>query len=67
MSLDRLVKFFNPLIYTHIVPYFSINLQVSDGQLVAVVGQVGCGKSSLISAFLGEMEKLAGHVNVRVS
>ena len=47
--------------------FFSINLQVPDGQLVAVVGQVGCGKSSLISAFLGEMEKLSGHVNVRVS
>ena len=45
----------------------SINLQVPDGQLVAVVGQVGCGKSSLMSAFLGEMEKLSGHVNVRVS
>lgn len=46
--------------------YFSINLDVPDGKLVAVVGQVGAGKSSLISAFLGEMEKLQGRVYVKV-
>ena len=34
---------------------------------MAVVGPVGCGKSSLLSALLGEMEKLDGNVNVRVS
>ena len=49
------------------VSHYSINLKVPDGSLVAVVGQVGAGKSSLISALLGEMEVLEGHVNVRVS
>ena len=44
-----------------------INLKVQQGQLVAVVGQVGAGKSSLLSAILGEMEKLQGRVTVRVS
>ena len=39
---------------------------VPQGSLVAVVGQVGCGKSSLISALLGEMEKIEGDVAVRV-
>ena len=34
---------------------------------MAVVGKVGSGKSSLISALLGEMELVEGHVNVRVS
>ena len=34
---------------------------------MAVVGRVGEGKSSLISAILGEMEKISGHVNVKVS
>ena len=31
-----------------------------------MVGQVGCGKSSLISAILGEMKKMEGTVNVQV-
>jgi len=33
---------------------------------VAVVGHVGAGKSSLISALLGEMEKMMGKVSVKV-
>ena len=45
----------------------SINVEVGEGRLVAVVGTVGCGKSSLISAMLGEMEKVTGTVNTRVS
>ena len=45
----------------------SINLNIKPGQLVAVVGHVGAGKSSLISALLGEMEKMKGHVSVKVS
>ena len=44
-----------------------VNLRISQGSLVAVVGTVGSGKSSLLSALLGEMEKLDGRVNVRVS
>nr|XP_042697003.1 voltage-dependent T-type calcium channel subunit alpha-1G isoform X14 [Chrysemys picta bellii] len=44
-----------------------INLLVPSGSLVAVVGHVGCGKSSLVSALLGEMEKLEGHVAVKGS
>lgn len=31
------------------------------------MGQVGAGKSSLINAILGEMDKVKGHVIVRVS
>ncbi|XP_063171075.1 multidrug resistance-associated protein 1-like [Candoia aspera] len=45
----------------------NINLAIQDSSLVAVVGQVGCGKSSLLSALLGEMEKLDGHVSLRGS
>lgn len=33
------------------------------GSLVAVVGSVGSGKSSIVSAFLGEMERITGVVN----
>ncbi|CAL8304688.1 unnamed protein product [Lota lota] len=45
----------------------NINMMVPQGSLVAVVGHVGCGKSSLISALLGEMEKMEGDVTVRGS
>ncbi|KAM3916374.1 multidrug resistance-associated protein 1-like isoform 2-T3 [Leptodactylus fuscus] len=42
-----------------------INLTIPDGALIAVVGQVGCGKSSLLSALLGEMEKKEGFASVK--
>ncbi|XP_041520483.1 ATP-binding cassette sub-family C member 3 isoform X2 [Microtus oregoni] len=45
----------------------SLNIQIPKGSLVAVVGPVGCGKSSLVSALLGEMEKLEGTVSVKGS
>ena len=42
-----------------------INFFVKPNSLTAVVGTVGAGKSSLISACLGEMEKVSGTVNVK--
>ncbi|XP_056143847.1 multidrug resistance-associated protein 1 isoform X2 [Lampris incognitus] len=44
-----------------------LNLHIPEGSLVAVVGHVGSGKSSLLSALLGEMEKLEGTVAVKGS
>ncbi|XP_033614348.1 multidrug resistance-associated protein 1 isoform X1 [Fukomys damarensis] len=44
-----------------------ITFSVAEGALVAVVGQVGCGKSSLLSALLAEMDKLEGHVTLKGS
>lgn len=44
-----------------------ITVDIRHGELIAVVGVVGCGKSSLISALLGDMLKLQGHVSVSVS
>lgn len=43
-----------------------INIHVPRGSLVAVVGHVGSGKSSLLSAMLGETEKRSGRVVVKV-
>jgi len=42
-----------------------IELSVKSGQLVAVVGHVGAGKTSLIGALLGEMDKLQGRVKIK--
>ncbi|XP_075210358.1 multidrug resistance-associated protein 1-like [Lycorma delicatula] len=43
----------------------NINLRVPEGSLIAVVGTVGSGKSSLISALLGDVPKVSGHVNIK--
>lgn len=44
-----------------------VNLDIKPGQLVAVVGTVGSGKSSLVSAMLGEMENVHGHITIQGS
>ncbi|KAM7353891.1 multidrug-Resistance like Protein 1 isoform 2-T2 [Cochliomyia hominivorax] len=41
----------------------NINIEVKKKNLCAIVGTVGSGKSSVIQAFLGEMEKITGSVN----
>ncbi|KAM9147082.1 ATP-binding cassette sub-family C member 8 isoform 7-T7 [Pangshura tecta] len=40
----------------------NIDIQIPQGQLTMIVGQVGCGKSSLLLATLGEMQKTSGNV-----
>ena len=42
-----------------------INITVNEGELCAVIGKVGSGKSSLLSAILGEMEMVEGTVSLR--
>ena len=41
-------------------------MTIPCGELVAIVGSVGSGKSSLISSFLGEIDRIAGFVNAKV-
>jgi ABC-type multidrug transport system fused ATPase/permease subunit len=43
-----------------------VDVKISDGSLVAIVGPVGAGKSSLLSAILGELNMLSGKVNTTV-
>lgn len=45
----------------------NISLKVADGTLFAIVGTVASGKSTLLSAILGETYKMAGAVTVRGS
>ena len=42
-------------------------MELNSPSLVAVVGQVGAGKSSLMSALLGEMERVSGSVSMKVN
>ncbi|XP_075459040.1 ATP-binding cassette sub-family C member 9 isoform X4 [Ascaphus truei] len=41
----------------------SIDIHIPTGQLTMIVGQVGCGKSSLLLAILGEMQTFEGRVH----
>ncbi|XP_052070019.1 multidrug resistance-associated protein 1-like isoform X2 [Mytilus californianus] len=45
----------------------NIRFKIPEGSLVAVVGSVGAGKSSLLSAILGEMESETAKVNLKGS
>ena len=65
--LNELAKIHFIYLFIYLFIYFSIDLSVKGGELVAVVGPVGAGKSSLISALLGEMDKLNGQVVMKVS
>jgi ATP-binding cassette subfamily C (CFTR/MRP) protein 1 len=40
-----------------------IDMEVRKGELVAVVGTVGSGKSSLLSCIMAEMHKVSGKVS----
>ncbi|KIR43264.1 metal resistance protein ycf1 [Cryptococcus deuterogattii 99/473] len=42
-----------------------INLDVKKGELIALIGRVGDGKSSLLGAILGEMTRSEGSVTLR--
>lgn len=41
----------------------SVVFTIIIGQMTMIVGQVGCGKSSLLLAILGEMQTLEGKVH----
>jgi ABC-type bacteriocin/lantibiotic exporter with double-glycine peptidase domain len=40
----------------------NINLKIQRGQLVAIVGAVGSGKTSLLQGLIGDMRKMEGSV-----
>ncbi|THH30017.1 hypothetical protein EUX98_g4182 [Antrodiella citrinella] len=44
-----------------------INMTIPEGQLTAIVGPVGTGKTSLLEATIGEMRKTAGTVKFKSS
>uniref|UniRef100_A0A8C2EA29 ATP-binding cassette, sub-family C (CFTR/MRP), member 8b n=1 Tax=Cyprinus carpio TaxID=7962 RepID=A0A8C2EA29_CYPCA len=51
-----------PAYFTEALSVFPLTLHDLSGQLTMIVGQVGCGKSSLLLAALGEMQKISGNI-----
>uniref|UniRef100_A0A803T7F5 ATP binding cassette subfamily C member 8 n=1 Tax=Anolis carolinensis TaxID=28377 RepID=A0A803T7F5_ANOCA len=54
-----------PVKVTEAEDYFKMSHEITFiivGQLTMIVGQVGCGKSSLLLGILGEMQKVSGNV-----
>lgn len=45
----------------------SLNFTVRAGSCVVIIGEVGCGKSSLLAALLGEMPRVRGTAALRGS
>ena len=43
----------------------NINLDAKSGQLIAIVGPVGCGKSSIFNGILGEMPTHQGKIQIK--
>jgi ATP-binding cassette subfamily C (CFTR/MRP) protein 1 len=41
-----------------------LNISIKKGQLVGIVGTVGSGKSSILTAILGEMHRTDGHLRI---
>ncbi|KAA8548937.1 hypothetical protein F0562_000621 [Nyssa sinensis] len=41
-----------------------MNIEIKKGELAAIVGTVGSGKSSLLASVLGELHKISGEVRV---
>ncbi|KAK7050063.1 Multidrug resistance-associated protein 5, partial [Halocaridina rubra] len=62
---DKLLP--KPVVQLHTEVLFGIDLSIKKGELLAVCGGVGAGKSSFISALLGHMRLHSGQVNVRGS
>ena len=51
----------------HIPTLNNLSFSVKKGSCIAIVGKVGSGKSSILSALIGDMVKAGGRVNVNGS
>lgn len=53
--------------FSDIAQLKSINLEIKKGEHIVITGAVGCGKSLLLKAILGEVEPLSGTMRVNTN
>ncbi len=62
---DYLIKIDNALIYQGKMPVLeNVNLRVTEGEFVFLVGRTGSGKSSLLKALYGELPLINGTAEI---
>ena len=64
---EKTLNLDEPLKQEDLIVLNNINFRARKGQMVAIVGQVGSGKTSLLNAILGELDKVKGEVKVKGS
>ena len=62
LGISVCLSFWVVVVQTPSWPQSHLPPSLPAGQLTMIVGQVGCGKSSLLLATLGEMQKVSGTV-----
>eukprot|EP01084_Bolivina_argentea_P273095 465124_1 len=45
----------------------NISMKITRGKLIAIIGSVGCGKTSLLQSILCEMKCNKGHININLN
>ncbi|XP_056638683.1 ATP-binding cassette sub-family C member 4-like [Diorhabda sublineata] len=61
LSVDKLSAKWNSTLYDCVLE--TINMEVKRGKLIGIIGPVGCGKSSLLQTFLGELDIENGSIS----
>ncbi|XP_067884304.1 ATP-binding cassette sub-family C member 10 isoform X2 [Heterodontus francisci] len=54
----------NDTMFDSSLELLNLNLLIKQGELIGVIGKVGCGKSSLLAAIMGELNRSDGEVYV---
>lgn len=56
-----------PAVHRSVETLKDVTLSIKKGELVAIIGPVGCGKSTFLSGILGELNLLSGSIAVNGS
>lgn len=64
LKIKNLQKTFNQNTENEIQIFSDLNLQIEEGQLVAILGGNGCGKTTLFNLISGNLQPEGGSINI---